>query len=138
MARKVAEVTQTDAGRDHGKTYVITEMPASQGERWAMRAFFAMAKAQVDIPESIARAGLAGIASMNLKELVIALAAIPFEEAEPLMNEMFMCVKRMEDSSGHQLIRNLVEDDIEEIGTRLMLREAILGLHLNFSTPAVA
>lgn len=128
MARKTKVVRIEAAGRDQGKSFLITELPASQAERWATRALMAMAKTGVDIPEGIENAGMAGLASIGLR----ALASIPYEDAEPLLATMFECVKFV--SPTHpEVSRYLIEDDIEEVGTRLQLRREVLELHTGFS-----
>lgn len=126
MARKTAEFTATQ-GRDKGKTYVLTEMSSYAAERWAIRAFMALAKSGVDVPEDVQELGMAGIARLGLK----ALGGANFEDAEPLLEEMFQCVK----FKASAAVRDLVEDDIEEVATRLQLRREVFGLHVDFSTP---
>lgn len=130
MARKTLTVTIDAAGRDQGKAFFIREMPASQAELWAVRAFLALARSGVDVPEDIASSGLAGIASLGLK----ALTGLKFEEARDLMAEMFDCIQIIPDPSKPNVQRALIEDDIEEVPTRLRLRKEVLELHVNFST----
>ena len=134
MARKVLDITVSAEGRDKGKVFQITEMPASQGERWALKAFLALAKSGVDVPEDIMSSGMAGIAILGLR----ALSGMSFFEAEPLLVEMFQCVKIIPDPSKPLVVRALIEDDIEEIQTRMMLRKETLMLHVNFSVAANA
>lgn len=134
--RKTKKVQITEEGRDKGKTFLITEMPAARAERWAMRALMAVADAGIDLPEAAAGAGMAGIAVLGIR----AVFSIPFEKAEPLMNEMMTCVAFMWDARK-DLTRPLVddgsdEDDIEEVATRLSLRSEVLELHTGFSVAA--
>ena len=123
--RKTATVT-VDHGRDQGKQYLLTEMPASRAEKWAARVFLGLARSGIEVPENIGSAGLAGIAAMGLR----ALGGLSFEVAEPLLDEMFGCVQRVT-ASG--VARPLVEDDIEEVSTRLRLRREVFALHVDFS-----
>lgn len=132
MARKIEQITIKDEGRDKGKVFVIREMPASQAEKWAMRAFLALAKSGVDVPEEVAESGLAGIAVLGLR----ALSGLTFADAEPLMDEMFSCIQIMPDPTRPEVVRLLLEDDIEEVKTRLHLRKAVLSLHTDFFTAA--
>jgi hypothetical protein len=132
MARKELTITLEDSGRDTGKTFVITEMSASQAEKWAARAFLALAKSGVDIPGDVSSIGAAGIAILGIK----ALGGMDFETAEPLLNEMMTCVKIMPDRNQPNVTRSLIEDDIEEISSRLKLRKAIFELHFDFFTTA--
>lgn len=128
MARKSIVVTIDAEGRDQGKVFTIREMPASQAEKWAMRALFAMSKSGVQIPDDIAKSGLAGIAAVGLK----ALEGINFYEAEPLLDEMFACIQIMPNPSKPKVVRALIEDDTEEVATRLRLRKEVLALHVDF------
>jgi hypothetical protein len=132
MARKTLTITIDTNGRDQGKTYLLREMPSSQAEKWAARALLAMAKSGVEVPDDIATAGLAGVAALGIK----ALGGMAFEDAEPLLDEMFACISFIPDPSRPQVVRGLIEDDIEEISTRLRLRKEVFFLHVNFSMPA--
>lgn len=126
--RKTQTVTIDREGRDQGKTFLITEMPAVQAERWAMRAFFAMANAGVDLPDDVADAGMAALASFGLR----ALGAIRWEDAEPLLDEMMGCVAFVPDRAKPEQTRKLMDEDIEEVSTRLELRRAVWELHTGF------
>lgn len=129
MARKQATIKIDIQGRDFGKVFIITEMSASQSEEWAGRALFAMLNAGVEIPDNIATAGLAGVASLGIS----ALTKVPFDAAKPLLDEMFTCVAFQPSPS---VSRALIEDDIEEVGTRLRLRKEVFNLHTDFFTAA--
>ena len=89
MARKQKTITITPAGRDKGKAFLITELSAAEAEDWAGRALFALMNAGVQIPDNIAQAGLAGLASVGLK----ALNSLKFEQAKPLFDKMMECVQ---------------------------------------------
>ncbi|WP_048996434.1 hypothetical protein [Burkholderia multivorans] len=130
MARKTVTYTVTDANRDQGKTFILTEMPASKAERWALRALSALAASGMEIPDDIASAGLAGIARLGVQ----AFGGLSWERAEPLINEMFECVTIMPDPKKPNVTRALIEDDIEEIATRLKLRIELFKLHVGFFT----
>lgn len=128
MARKSMKV-DIKTGRDAGKTFVITEMPCSQAEKWAIRAFLAMAQSGVDIPDNIASAGFAGLAQLGFG----ALSKISFDAAEPLLDELMSCVVIMPNPAAPDVVRGLIEDDIEEISTRFKLRTEVLKLLTGFS-----
>lgn len=129
MPRKQLEITISAEGRDKGKTFVITELPASQGEKWATRALLALSRSGIDMPEEVAGMGMAGIAYVGLK----ALAGVQFAEAGPLMDEMFTCVSLRPDAARPEYLRPPMEDEIQEIGTRATLRMEVLTLHTGFS-----
>ncbi len=127
--RKKKEVTILDENRDKGKTFVLTEMPALQAERWATRAFLALTKAGIDIPPDIINQGIVGISILGIK----ALAGMHTEEAYWLMDEMFTCVAYRPAPDNALYVRVPIGDDIEEVSTRLLLRREILELHTGFS-----
>lgn len=126
--RKTAVVQITDAGRDSGKVFILKEMPASKTEKWAARAVLALARSGVDIPEDIAASGIAGIARLGVK----ALAGMTFPDAESLMDEMFECVSISPDPNHPEVVRAIIEDDIEEVTTRVRLRAEVFNLHASF------
>lgn len=130
--RKTVNFTVTAEGRDQGKTFVLTEMSASAAEKWAARALLVLSRSGMDIPENIQEAGLAGIAVLGLR----ALGRITYAEAEPLLDEMFRCIQIMPDRARPEIVRAPVEEDIEEVATRLKLRAEVLELHTGFSLAA--
>lgn len=129
MARKTQTVTIAAEGRDKGKVFVLTEMPASQAERWAARALLALGKSGVEIPDEAANAGMAAIAAAGIR----AFASVSFDEAGPLLDEMMLCVQIQPDPAKPDVRRELIEDDIEEVMTRLLLRSEVVALHVGFS-----
>lgn len=134
MARKIKTVIIDAEGRDKHKAFQLTEFPASQAEEWAMRAMLAIAKGGVDVPADVLDSGMAGLAVM----MVQGLPRLSWEDAGPLLGEMFRCIVIIPDPSKPTVTRHLVEDDIEEVRTRLALRKEVLELHLDFSGAAVA
>lgn len=127
MARRITDVTISDAGRDKGKVFRITEMDAATAEEWAMRALVILTRAGVDVP---ADSGMAGIAIAGLQGL----GHLKFEDAKALLDEMFTCIVRVPDPVKHiNNTRLLVPDDTEEVGTRIRLRAEVFALHTGFS-----
>lgn len=119
-------------GRDAGKSFLLTEMDADRAEKWAMRALNALAASGLQIPDG---AGLAEIASVGLDSF----RGLPWNETEPLLDEMFSCVQCVPDPNKRTAQyplgypRPLAKGDIEEVKTRLKLRLEVLELHLGFS-----
>lgn len=133
MARRTATVTVAAPGRDQGKVFELTEMSAAQAEDWALRAFLALARSGVEIPEDVEASGFAGIASLGLR----AFGGMTHADAKPLMDEMFSsCVQHVPNPQQPLVRRGLVDDDTEEVGTRLWLRGEVLKLHVDFSVVA--
>lgn len=134
MARKITNVTIEADGRDQGKRFIISEMPASRAEKWAMRLAFAVMGAGVDVPDGFGKNGMADIASFGMK----ALGKIPFDVAEPLLDELMACVQIAPNPQDPTVSRPLIESDVEEIPTRLKLRMETLKLHIDFFTSVAA
>lgn len=128
--RKSIVYTATD-GRDAGTKYVITEMPASKVEKWARKALSALAKSGVEIPTDVENAGAAGLASMGFQ----ALAGLDDVDAEYLMDEMMTCVQA---NPSAEVVRALIEDDIQEVSTRFKIRMEVFKLHTGFSLDVAA
>jgi hypothetical protein len=129
MARRTVEVTIDAQNRDHGKKFLITEMAAELAEDWAMRAWNVMMKAQGGIDPDMLRSGMQGLTVAALS----AFSKANYAEMKPLLDEMFACVQITEP----KITRSLTPDDIEEVTTRLKLREEVLQLHLGFFKPAI-
>lgn len=143
--RKYILVKIEGEGRDKGKCFLVTEMPAFQAEKWAMRALLALGKAGVEVPDEAIHAGAAGILMAGLS----AFRQIGFADAEPLLDEMMGCVAFVPDASmkdpidGKPVTRGLArgdnfnDGDIEEVTTLLRLRGEAIELHLGFSIAAI-
>lgn len=132
MARKTARITINNEGRDKGKTFVLIELPADQAERWAIRALLGMLQSGADISPEVINGGMASLAAIGLHSL----PGVSWDVAEPLLSEMWECI-------GYEHVRGAplqeifggLNSQIEEVGTRLALRLAVLELHLGFSVP---
>lgn len=131
MARNKRDITLTDEyRRDRGKTFRLTEMPASQAEEWAYRCFLGFMNSGIEVPEDVRAQGIAGIASLGFK----ALMGIQWETAKPLLDEMWQCVSVVPNPQTHaDLTRPPVEEDVEEVSTRAFLRAEVYALHVGFS-----
>ena len=124
MARKTTRLTIESEGRDKGKTFIITELPALDIERWTVRLVLALGKNGVNLPGVQADSGFAGIAGV----LWALVAQVSPDEAESLMATMLAGLKIDEG----RITRDLVADDIEEPETLLQLRMAWVDLHSGF------
>ncbi len=130
--RRKHVVTIEDAGRDKGKTFVISEMPADVGERWAIQAMYLLARAGVTVPDGVQDAGMAGLAATGVDFLSIAqLRALQ----DPSLDEQWDYVEYLH-APGHppQKLQHGELSQIEEIRTRSRLRQEVLKLHTDFFT----
>lgn len=124
MARKTCRITIDADGRDKGKTFVLTELPALDIERWTVRLVLALGKNGVNLPDVQADSGFAGIAGV----LWVLIAQISPDEAEALLATMLQNLKIDEG----KITRELVDGDIEEAETLLRIRLAWVDLHSGF------
>jgi hypothetical protein len=96
----------------------------------------ALTKSGQDINPA-AGGGMAAIAVAALQGL----QHLQFDDADPLMMELMDCVRFVPDPKHPETTRELVQldsdgDDIEEIETRIILKQRILNLHTDFFTRA--
>lgn len=123
-----------DDGRDSGKHFLITEMPALQAARWADRAFLALAHSGVDIESSHASQGIVGLVAAGVNMLAMA----KYEEIDPLLDELMLCVKIIRDPRNPATAVPVQFDtDIEDIATVYLIRREVLDLHGSFTLAGV-
>lgn len=125
---KEIQYTCTEGNRDSGKIFYIRIMPASKAESWAMRVLLALINAGVDIPENDAAGGVGSLAQVGLR----AIAGLRYEIAQPLLDELMECVVVKPDPKNNVFYRTLIEEDIEEVSTRILLKKFILESHFSF------
>jgi len=113
--------------RDTGKRFKLREMPASQAEEWAIRALSAMARGGTEIPDNIIESGWASVAFFGISAMMRA----DYNDTRPLYAEMMACVSSVQELAPEG--RPLMEEDIEEVATRVFLRDEVFKLHANFS-----
>jgi hypothetical protein len=128
MARKIVNFTVTGEGRDKGKLFLLTEMTASKGEAWATRVLLALMASNVNLPENFADLGMAALAELGIR----ALSGLKWDVAAPLLAEMFDCIEIIPDPKKTHIHRPLIEEDVEEIQTRVILRMEVWKLHMGF------
>lgn len=126
--RKEVTVVIEAEGRDKGKVFRLRELPAEQAEAWGLRLMLALSKSGVEVPEGFLEMGMVGVAAMGLK----AMGGLPWEVAKPLLDEMMLCIQ-IQPGPRPDVVRGLISDDIEEVATRIRLREEVLTLHTGFS-----
>jgi hypothetical protein len=129
VARRREKLVIERPGRDQGKVFWITEMSAADAEYWAGRLLTLLAKGNQQVPPGFFQMGMEGIAAWVA---VHGVGGIDWMVAKPLMDEMIDCVTIQPDPNRN-LTRALIDDDIEEITTRMAIREAWFDTHLGFS-----
>lgn len=115
-------------GRDKGKVFKLTEMPAAQAEKWGIRALMAMTRGGVEVPDAVMSEGIAGLARFGVGALLKA----DFRDVEPLLDEMMCCIQIVPDPAQQNVVRSLVDSDIEEVPTIFVLRRALFALQTGF------
>lgn len=133
MARKVITHIVKNSNRDAGKIFVITEMSADDAQRWALRAFLALAKNGVQIPDGLENMGIVGMLQYGI-EIV---AQLPYEEANYLCERLLQCVQ-LQPGPNSSVTRALIAGDIEELTTRFILIKEAFKLHVDFTQLANA
>ena len=123
--RKVIIYTVSDEGRDTGKKFKITEMPAFQAHKFALKAFSKAVRAGMNTPKGAESSGMMALAKAGYSILV----AMPFELSEELFDELFACVQVV---TSANIVRSVDSSDIEEIQTILKLNKAVYELHVDF------
>lgn len=127
--RKTRDVSISGDGRDKGKLFRITEMPAERVEDWGLRFFLGLARAGFEVPEEIKDMGMRGLAIIGLRGL----GGLTYEDAKILMDDMMECVTIVRDQSHPETASALLDGDIEEVSTRVQLRKEVFELHTGFS-----
>lgn len=117
-----------EKGRDAGKTFKITEMPASRLEKWAARALLAVFAGEV--PSNLASMAKASNAAALVTGVMEGLGAIRWEAVEPLYDELLTCIARVPDPANTAnvvpLLPSNVDAHVQDVGTLLRLRAAAL------------
>lgn len=135
MTRRTQTFT-ADCGRDAGKQFLLTELPADAAEWWAIRVLRGLAAAGVELPQDWEKAALAQVAALGF----VALAALPETLLKSVLDEMFTCVK-FKPANAKIPAQDLIDGDgsqIEEVQTRFQLRKAVFFLHWGFSPADVS
>ena len=132
MARKTKTYIET-GGRDKGKNFLLTEMPATKAEDWAMRAMLALGSANVEIPVGAFQLGMAALAEIGFMKMF----AVSPNLLRPLLAELMECVEFIPNPQKPQIKVGYpeLETQVEEVRTLLTLKWEVLSLHMDFSLP---
>lgn len=121
--RKVKEV-KIEEGRDAGKVFKITEMPAFQADRWATRALLQIGKSQ--------KGGIMALGSMEMSEIINSFSELDYDKAEPLLQELLECCAFVKDGTSITLTKDMVDSIVEDWTTLFKLRMEALQLNVGF------
>lgn len=142
MARQTSKLvipgvkSDTPGQRDDGKTFLLTEMWAYEGQDWAMRLIQAAARGGLELPDNAAELGMAGLAAAGLK----AVLSSPHATVKPLLDEMLRQAVYTHKPSDPKWPTQAIEPGpncpVEEIKTFVLLHKALLELHLGFFAAA--
>lgn len=128
MARRTKVVTiDSEKSRDHGKTFLITEMSADAAEWWAIRVTQGIVGSNPDADFDIFSGSLPRLANFAF----VGLAKIPADQLKPLMDEMKSCVSVL--LPDGKTSRALLPGDVEDIMTWLELRKEVFEILTGFS-----
>lgn len=139
MPRETVDVTPPEfvgtRNRDRGKLFRITEWPAARAEHWGMRMLLAANSGAGELPLNLSGVGMEGLAVIGLN--VFLRGNVNADILVPLLDELLECVQIVRDRAKPQIATPIaVDEDIEEVATRMWLRGEVLSLHLGFSVGA--
>lgn len=130
---KLVTIGGDKTNRDAGKTFRIEEQPAGIAEDWFLRACMLLSRAGADVPPELFQQGLAGFAAMSIGAILNGVSKAQWMEVKPLLDEMMSCVS-MRTPAMTFVSGPMMDTQIEEVSTRLLLRQEVADLHLGFST----
>lgn len=138
LKHEIVVVPKWEENRDSGKTFLITEMPAMQAEKWGYAMLFVLKGSGTEIPEAVMKMGMIGVAYATANAFMK--ADIDPKKFNPLLDEMMTCVKLIRDPStrdkvtGEMIATPIVSDtDIQEIQTLGWLRSEVIRVHTGFT-----
>jgi hypothetical protein len=139
VAREQRVITIDTPGRDKGKQFRITEMPADQAERWGNRLALEFGHAAAKFPSGLIGGGMAGV-SQVLPVLMVqglqSLGGLNPDVVQPLLDEMMGCVKFIPPGSAAGLPDQVIfageNSQIEEVQTRYRMHFETIKLHWGF------
>jgi hypothetical protein len=130
MARKTVTLTIEEEGRDKGKIFVLTEMPATVGEKWAIQLLHLLVtQGGLQIDADAARGGMRALAGIG-SGVALAMARALHD---PSLEGWWDCVRyQHRPDIPLQPINQGITCQIEEIATITQLRMEVVKLHTDF------
>lgn len=123
-----------ETGRDAGKVYKVTEMPASKLEKWAARALLALFAG--DVPADVVQMARGSNAAALVGNVMSGLGSLRWADVEPLYDELLTCVARVPDPGHPEVVVPLVpanvDAHVQDVTTLWRLRAEALELCFGF------
>ena len=120
--RKEVEIT-IEEGRDKGKTFKITEMSATQADRWTLKVLCLFGKGGILLEE---------LAKMDFNTIIKIMGDVSYDMAEPLLDELLECASFKKDGVYVPMKGSMIESVVEDFRTLYRLRLEALQLVLGF------
>lgn len=120
--RKEVEIT-IEEGRDKGKTFKITEMSATQADRWTLKVLCLFGKGGIVLEE---------LAKMDFNTIIKIMGDVSYDMAEPLLDELLECASFKKDGVYVPMKGSMIESVVEDFRTLYRLRLEALQLVLGF------
>jgi hypothetical protein len=111
-----------EAGRDKGKKFTITEMPAVKMDKWATKALIILGKTGNSF----------NLAQIDLESLLRSLSSADYEGVEPLLEELLSCATFEKDGVSMVMTSSIADGIVEDWTTLFRLRIEALKLNLGF------
>lgn len=111
-----------ESGRDKGKKFKITEMPATKMDKWATKALLILGKQGTAF----------NLAQLDLEELLRGLSNADYAGVEPLLEELLSCASFERDGVSMTMTSSIADGIIEDWTTLFRLRIEALKLNLGF------
>lgn len=135
MSRRTIPITIQEEGRDHGKVFILTEMPAIPAEVWATQAMWLLVEAGMKVSEDEQAAGMEGLDSVRATAALDPIESMRFARAlqSPTLDAWWGCVQYQHKPGQAPMPIDRGENcPIEEIKTVAFLRMQVLTLHTDF------
>lgn len=132
MARNFERVTITDAGRDHGRTFLLTEMDSWSALILCSKIAHALSLSGINVPE-VAKSP-EGLAEGGIRLMTYIAPAV----AEPILHELRECIGVFPPKAKPGALPQplIAENQPHEIKTWFTLLTKLYYLHLGFSPAA--
>ena len=133
--RQTKHITLYEDGQE--LRFFIKQMPATELERWCIRAMGLLARGGFELPGTDDMSGLSEILrDQGTKGLLRILGHLDFEDIAPLLDALLGCCHHISGpNSMTQLTPDIVDGIISEMPNLRALRLEALSLNLGFSKP---